>query len=111
MSYESYHTTLSAINKVQPNPAPLSRGEDVLVSWDNPDEDDEKPKIIAIANSDGVIVVTYEKKVDMLSRVIPISYSEDDGASWIIQFEVDSVENEGSGYLNSPDVTYSSVAD
>ena len=72
MSYESYHTTLSAINKVQPNPAPLSRGEDVLVSWDNLDEDDEKPKIIA--NSDGVIVVTYEKKVDMLSRVIPLTY-------------------------------------
>ena len=36
---------ISAVNKLHPNPKPLSRGEDVLVSWDNPDEDDEKPKI------------------------------------------------------------------
>jgi len=102
--YKSYSTTLSAINKVQPNPEPLDRGADVLVSWDNPDEDDERPKITA--NADGVIVLTYEASIDVLTRVNPISYSDDLGESWNIQFLIDSAEYDGSGTLESPDIKY-----
>ena len=95
---------ISAVNKVQPNPRPLSRGDDVLVSWDNPDEDDEKPKITA--NSDGVIVLTYEYAIDVLTRVNPLTYSDDNGESFNIQFLIDSAEFDGSGTLESPDITY-----
>jgi hypothetical protein len=100
----SHQTTLSAINKIQPNTEPITRQGDVLVSWDNPDEDDERPKITA--NADGVIVITYEMAIDVLTRVNPISYSDDEGESWNIQFLIDSAEYDGSGTTESPDIKY-----
>jgi hypothetical protein len=62
-------------------------------------------------NSQGVIVVTYEKELEALHRVIPIAYSEDNGATWTTQFEIDSLDmSEGSGFLQSADITFSAAA-
>ena len=102
--YKSSHTTISALNKMQPDNIPTSRGDDYLVSWDNPDEDDERPKITA--NSEGVIVLTYEASIDVLTRVNPITYSDDFGETWNLQFLIDSAEYDGSGTLESPDIKY-----
>jgi hypothetical protein len=102
--YKESHTTLSALNLKQPDHIPMSRGDDYLVSWDNPDEDDEKPKITA--NSEGVIVLTYEASIDVLTRVNPITYSDDFGETWNLQFLIDSAEYDGSGTLESPDIKY-----
>jgi hypothetical protein len=107
--FKTHQTTLSAINKIQPNPEPVTRQGDVLVSWDNPDEDDELPKITA--NADGVIVITYEMSIDVLTRVNPISYSDDDGETWNIQFLIDSAEYDGSGTTESPDIKYAPARD
>ena len=102
--YKSTHTTLSALNKMQPEQSPLLNGDDYLVSWDNADEDDETPKITA--NSQGVIVLTYEASIDVLTRVNPITYSDDQGETWNLQFLIDSAEYDGSGTLESPDIKY-----
>jgi hypothetical protein len=107
--YVSSHETLTALNKMQPDNIPTSRGDDYLVSWDNPDEDDERPKITANAN--GVIVLTYEASIDVLTRVNPITYSDDFGETWNLQFLIDSAEYDGSGTLESPDIKYSSARD
>jgi len=108
--YDTYTTTRLAINKVLPKQNTLVAGADVLVSSDNPDQDDEKPKMTM--NKDGTIVVTYEKENDLSSRVIPVAYSDDDGQTWTIQFEFDSAQfQEGSGILESPDIKYSPKAE
>ncbi len=99
--------TQQAIHKSMPSVAGL--GTDVLVSGDNPDFRDETPH--ATMNSKGVIVVVYEKEIDSVVRRIPVVYSNDNGATWITQFELDSTGLQGSDYLQSPDVKYSAVAD
>lgn len=85
-----------------------TRGTDVLISSDNPDLTDETPK--ATMSSDGTIVVTYEKEVDALTRLIPIVFSKDNGQTWTKQFEFNSVDLSGSGYLQTPDIKYSVAA-
>jgi len=100
-------TTQHAIHKALVTPQSL--GGDVLISSDNPDKTDETPKITM--NTEGTIVVTYEKEMDALTRVIPICYSKDLGQTWTEQFEIDSTNLQGSGYLQSVDIKYSPDAE
>jgi hypothetical protein len=103
-----YTTTVSAVHKVLPS-TPASLGTDVLISSDNPSAPDETPKVTM--NSQGVIVVAYEKEIEALNRIIPVAYSDDKGASWTTQFEFDSTDfQEGSGFLQSVDIKYSPAA-
>jgi hypothetical protein len=112
LSVKTYQSTgcsakQTAIHKSLPVVAQL--GTDVLISSDNPDLTDETPK--TTMSNDGTIVVTYEKEGGALARVIPLVYSKDNGQTWIEQFEFDSINmQEGSGYLQSPDIKYSAAA-
>ena len=101
---KSTHATLSAINKMQPEMSPLLNGDDYLVSWDNPDEDDRNPKVTG--NPEGEIVLVYEATRDVLTQEIPMVYSDDFGETWNLQFLLNSAEYDGSGILQSPDIKY-----
>jgi len=84
--------------------------DDVLISALNPDEDDLRPKITI--NNEGTIVITYEQVNDILSTTIPIVFSDDNGASFIMAFEFDSIDfTEGSGILYGPDIKYCAEED
>jgi hypothetical protein len=99
-------TTLKAINK--PIPQAATQGN-VLISFDNPDGDDQHPRIEK--NSQGTIIVVYEQALDILSRTVPIVWSED-GEEWIMQFLFDSIEfTEGSGILQYPEIVYNAPND
>lgn len=98
----------TAINKIQPTQGSLIRGEDVLVSWDNPDNDDITPKITQ--NDTGAIIVTYASRTGAQTQICPIAYSND-GVDWIVQYQMDSAQMDGgSGWYQSPDIAFSSVA-
>jgi len=101
-----YETSQSAIHKSLPTGG--ARGTDVLVSVDNPSQDDETPKITR--NTQGTIVVTYEKQIDALLRHAAVVYSPDNGQSWTEQFEFDTTGLQGSEYLQSVDIKYSLAA-
>jgi hypothetical protein len=101
--------SLSAIQKMGPETRALGNGFDVLVSWDNPDEDDMKPKITS--NPDGEIVLTYESVKDVLTTEIPLVYSDDQGETFNIQFLLNGAEYDGSGILESPDIKYCPARD
>lgn len=101
-----WQTTQYAIHKSLSAAGPLAT--DVLVSIDNPDMEDETPKVAR--NNDGVIVVTYEKEIDALRRHAAVVYSPDKGQTWVEQFEFDTLGLSGSEYLQSVDVKYSTVA-
>jgi hypothetical protein len=111
IQYKSDTATVTAIKKVLSTPQSLLRGQDVLVSSDNPDDDDSQPKIMV--NKDKTIVGTYEKRAGATSTIIPVVYSEDNGATWTTQFEFDSSAadwEEGSGLLEKPDLAFSEKA-
>jgi hypothetical protein len=98
--------TMTAIH--QPLPIVANLGTDVLISSDNPTEDDETPK--TTINNEGTIVVTYEKAIDSFTRRSPLVYSKDQGQTWTMQFEFDSINFDGgSGYLQSPGISYSAA--
>jgi hypothetical protein len=98
-------TTKSSIRNDEPILS-LSGG-DVLLSVDNPDGDDMNPKITR--NNAGTLVVVYEKEVDIFSKSVNVLFSEDQGETWDIAFNFDSIDfPEGSGILNSPDIVYAS---
>jgi len=101
--------SLSAIQKMCPETKALGNGFDVLVSWDNPDEDDMKPKITS--NPDGEIVLTYEATRDVLTTEIPLLYSDDQGETFNLQFLLNGAEYDGSGILESPDIKYCPARD
>ncbi len=86
-----------------PIPRTVTQGN-VLISADNPSGNDFHPRMTK--NSQGVMVVVYEKETSVLSKTNPLVYSED-GESWTTQFEFDSVELiDGSGLLDYPDIVY-----
>jgi hypothetical protein len=101
--------TLKVYALHKPIPTTGTQGN-VLISADNPDDDDINPKIVK--NSAGTMVVVYEKVQGAISTVIPVAYSEDSGDTWVAQFEFDSIDfTEGSGVLNSPDIKYCPTTD
>jgi len=108
MTQNSLETTSSALNRLIPNSESLT--ENVLVSVENPDGDDMNPKIAS--NSAGDIVVVYEAQKSTFSRTMPICASIDNGASWTMNFEIDTAElTDGSGLLQSPDIKYNPFND
>ena len=60
------------------NPINIGAGN-VLISSDNPDNDDEHPKITRAGST---LLVTYEKRASILESSIPIAYSGDSGETW-----------------------------
>ena len=102
----SIQFTGQAINKPIAQPAGLLAN--VLVS-DNQGED-LHPRMTT--NSAGDIVIVYEKELDLFTRLLSITYSTDDGASFTEKWALNSVdEAQGSGILQYPDVIYNSGLD
>jgi len=66
-------TELLLVNKELSKPGLLLEGEDICITGDNPDEDDERPKIAV--DAEGKIVVTYERDSDAGTST-PLVYSE-----------------------------------
>ena len=106
-SVQKICTNQAALNKLLPQSNILS-DTDVLISSLNPDEDDLNPKIAM--HSDGILVVAYEQVVDSATTTIPVVYSDDDGVSWTMQFDIDFT-GYGSGILENVDVKYCFDAD
>lgn len=102
--------TISALNKpLSTSPNALLAGN-VLISTDNPDEDDENPKITV--DGAGNIIVVYEKVIDTFTRASDVVFSEDSGNSWTLAYEFDSTDwDSASGELQSGDMCYNSVID
>lgn len=80
-------------------------GGNILVSFDNPEENDIHPRICQ--GPGGIIVIVYEKIQSIFSKVIPVVWSDDGGDTWTTQFIFDSIEfTDGSGILQYPDILY-----
>jgi hypothetical protein len=109
--YNIYTTERNAV-KI-PIPRMTTQGlldDDILISALNPTEDDMYPKVAV--NSQGDIAIIYEQINDVLSTTVPIVVSGDAGATWVMQFEFDSIDfSEGSGVLSSPDIKYNPTTD
>jgi len=102
---------LLLVNKELSKPGLLLKGEDICITGDNPDEDDERPKIAV--DAEGKIVVTYERDSDAGTST-PLVYSEDDGASWMMAYDIDSYgfgEFGGSGVTQCVDIKYCQESD
>ena len=83
---------------------------DHLISDDNPDGDDIRPKLTL--GPEGKMICVYEKVVDTFTAYIPMKWSGDGGQSWDLAFEFNSIDLiEGSGIFQYPDVLYNSVHD
>ena len=79
-------------------------GENKLVSKDNPLGDDTNPKITR--NSEGIIVITYEKNSGYFPITNPIIFSNDNGENWNLKFDVSSEIFNLTGITRSPDLAY-----
>jgi len=81
--------------------------ENILLSVENPDNDDIHPKITK--NAINNLVVVYEQhEIDDFSKV-PLICSSDLGNSWNIKHVFDSLDyKSGTGKLQSPDIKYCS---
>jgi hypothetical protein len=79
-----------------------------LISKDNPLGEDSKPKITR--NSDGIIVIAYEKKSDSNNITNPIMFSYDNGENWNMKFDISSnifnMSKTMSGITIDPDIVY-----
>jgi len=80
-----------------------------LISNDNPLGADTNPKITR--NSEGIIVITYEKNSDNTFITNPIIFSNDNGENWDLKFDVSSRIFNLTGITKSPDLTYNSNLD
>jgi hypothetical protein len=81
--------------------------QNVLISADNPDDDDIHPKI---TRKGSTLVVVYERKAGVFESTIPVCYSEDD--TWVTALIYNSIDfPEGSGVLISPDIKYCEESD
>jgi len=78
----------------------------VLISSDNPDGNDQHPTVTA--GGAGTMAIAYENAPSALQSFVPIWYSTD-GATWVKQFEVDSLSLDGSGVLLWPSLTHISA--
>ena len=76
----------------------------VLISGDNPDEDDQNPKVTK--DGAGNLVVVYESVLDPFTKYSKVAFSADSGDSWVLGFQFDSMELEGTGELVSGDIMY-----
>jgi len=83
--------------------------DDVLISSDNPDNDDMHPKI---TKNGETLVVAYESVESQIEKSIQVDYSQDEGVVWMDKFNYNSKDlPAGSGVLQSPDIKYAPDAD
>jgi len=75
----------------------------ILISSDNPDGDDQHPTVSS--SGGGTVAIAYENSPSALQTFVPIWYS-DNGANWVKQFEVNSLDLDGSGVLLWPSLTH-----
>ena len=74
----------------------------VLVSSNNTNGDDIHPKIVY---GSGKILITYEQHISAFEVTTPIVFSEDNGTTWTLAYEIGPGLS-GSGLLQSPDLCY-----
>ena len=91
------------INTPISNAGSLATGN-ILLTADNPDEDDQNPKILK--DGAGNILVVYEKIKDTFTIASELVFT-DDGNTWYLAYDFDSTDwDSGSGELISGDICY-----
>jgi hypothetical protein len=101
ISLPALHKSLTSANAVMTG--------NVLISGDNPGEDDQNPKVTK--DGAGNLVVVYESVLDPFTKYSNVAFSADSGDSWELAFQFDSLLLEGTGELVSGDIMYNPTAD
>jgi len=70
---------------------------------------DYHPRMATTAT--GTIVIVYEEEADIFTKDMPVVYSPDNGQTWTQQFLFNSLDFQGSGLLQYPDIVYNAPND